>query len=249
MSSDVNMEFYEFGKKMKIVAILLILSIIPWIGSFLWIIGLIFVLQALQDIQNANFKLKNGSLEAFRSKYYTAIILNIIGSVSSIVTLFFPINYLAIIYGGYMGNFAINITFSLVAWLLNWIAAFLEYNAWGQMGFFLDQNRHLFPPYLATEASDGAKNLKNGALMNILFFLIVTVLIGYIFRIIGFFKLAKFEQIPSHPGVSTQPTPISTPDIAPAPVTTQPGKSFCPNCGAAIKGAGKFCGECGSPLD
>ena len=247
---NVNMEFYEFGKKMKIVAILLILSIIPWVGSFLWIVGLIFILQALQDIQNANFKLKNGSLESFRSKYYTAVILSIIGSASSIVTLFFPINYLGFVYGGYVGNFTLNITFSVVAWLLNWIAAFLEYSAWGQMGFFLDQNRNLFPPYLATEASDGAKNLKNGALMNILFFLIVTVLIGFIFRIIGFFKLAKFEQITSHPGVSTQPAMVSTPDIAPAPTTpTQSGKTFCPNCGAAIKGAGKFCGECGSSLE
>ena len=57
MSSDanINMHFYEFGKKMKIVAIMVILMIIPYAGNFLMLIGWIFAILALQNIQSANF--------------------------------------------------------------------------------------------------------------------------------------------------------------------------------------------------
>ena len=248
MSTDVTMDFVSFGQKMKIVGIMVILGILPFIGSYLSIIGFIFGLIALQDIKNANFKLNTNFLEDFRSKYLLAVIFGFIGAIVSAIGLFFPTDFMALMYGD-LSSLIPMFTFTFTGWVINLIAGILEMNAWGSFGMFFDQNRNLFPPYIATEASDGAKNLKTAALMYILSFLIITILIGWIMRIIGYFKLAKLEQIPAHPAVVTQPAPVSTPSLAPAPAATQSGNKFCPNCGAAIKGAGKFCGECGSPLE
>jgi uncharacterized membrane protein len=250
MSSNINMDFYEFGKKMKIVAIMVILVIIPYVGNFLMLVGWIFALMSLQNIQNVNFNLKSPDLEEFRSKYYIALIFYIISSVVGIIGLFFPINFLAFLSLNF--TFLIPaITLFVLSFILSFIGAILEYSAWGKLEFFFNQNRSIFPPYLATESSNGAHNLKNGALMYILFFLIITLFIGWIFRIIGYFKLAKLEQMMSQPGVVSQPQPTITTTPAPAP-TQAPGgtgKRYCPNCGAEVKGAGKFCGECGSPLE
>ena len=249
------MDFYEFGKKMKIVAIMVILMIIPYAGSFLMLVGWIFAILALQNIQSANLKLNNTVLEEFRSKYYIALIFYIISSIVAIIGLFFPLNFFAFMYSmSYASLFASlipAITILALTYLFDFIGAIIEYGAWGKLEFFLAQNGNIFPPYLAKEASDGAHNLKNGALMYILFFLIITLLIGWIFRIIGYFKLAKLEHIMSQPGVVSQPQPVMapTPTAAPTQVPSGTGKNFCPNCGAEIKGAGKFCGECGSPLE
>ena len=248
MSSDVNMDFVSFGQKMKIVGIMVVLGILPFIGSYLSIVGFIFGLLALQDIKNANFKLNINFLEDYRSKYLLAVIFMIIGAIVSAIGLFFPVDFTQIIYGNYSVLIPM-LTFTFVGWVINLIAGILEMNAWGSLGMFFEQNRSLFPAYIATEASDGAKNLKTAALMYILSFLIITILIGWIMRIIGYFKLAKLEQIPAHPSVATQPAPVSTPTVAPAPTATEKANNFCPNCGAAIKGAGKFCGECGSSLE
>jgi uncharacterized membrane protein len=255
MSSDanINMHFYEFGKKMKIVAIMVILMIIPYAGNFLMLIGWIFAILALQNIQSANFGLKNTDLEEFRSKYYIALIFYIISSVVGIVGLFFPLNLLAFMLTMNFVSLIPAITISVITFILNFIGAIIEYSAWGKLEFFFNQNGSIFPPYLAKEATDGAHNLKNGALMYILFFLFVTILIGWIFRIIGYFKLAKLEQMMSQPGVVSQPqltmTTTQAPTQAPTQVPSGAGKNFCPNCGAEVKGAGKFCGECGSPLE
>jgi uncharacterized membrane protein len=249
MSSNINMDFYEFGKKMKIVAIMVILMIIPYAGSFLMLVGWIFAILALQNIQNANLKLNNTVLEEFRSKYYIALIFYIISSVVAIIGLFFPFNVLAFIYTMNYFTLIPAITLLALTYLFDFIGAIIEYGAWGKLEFFLTQNGNIFPPYLAKEASDGAHNLKNGALMYILFFLIVTILIGWIFRIIGYFKLAKLEHIMSQPGVVSQQQPVMAPTPISAPTPSGTGKNYCPNCGAEIKGAGKFCGECGSPLE
>jgi hypothetical protein len=60
---DIRNEFSEFGKKMKIVAIMTVLAIIPYLGIILSLIGFIFAIMALSDIRNANYKLKQSSLE------------------------------------------------------------------------------------------------------------------------------------------------------------------------------------------
>ena len=245
---DVRSEFCEFGKKMKIVGIMTILVIVPYIGSYLSFIGFIFGLMALGDIRNANNKLNQSSLENYRSKYITAIVIRIISTVISVVGSFFTSNWLL--------DFVITFNFAallggamilLVTFVLNIIAAAIEMDAWRSLTDFFNQKRVLFPQHIATEAADGSDKLRSAALMNILSFLIITILIGWILQIIGFFKLAKLEEITRY----SDSTPITTApveEVAYQPTTPTSELSFCPNCGAKVSGEGKYCVECGGEL-
>ncbi len=245
---DVKSEFSEFGKKMKIVGIMTILVIIPYVGSFLSFIGFIFGIMALADIRNANNKLNQSSLENYRSKYISAIVIRIISTAISAIGSFYTSNWvidfvftfnLSAIIGG-----AVII---LITFALNIIAAAIEMDAWRSLTDFFNQNRTLFPQHIATEVADGSDKLRSAALMNILSFLIITILIGWILQIIGYFKLAKLEEITRYSDTApTTSTPIE--EVASQPTAPTLELKYCPNCGAKVSGEGKYCVECGSEL-
>ena len=241
LNVDIRNEFSEFGKKMKIVAIMTVLAIIPYLGTILSFIGFIFAIMALNDIRNANYKLKQSSLENYRSKYSIAIVFRIISTVISGAGSFYslgkPLSYSVWIFIP-----------TIISFIINIIAAAIEMDAWRSLTDFFNQNRSLFPNYIALEASEGSDKLRSAALMNVLSFLIITIFIGWILQIVGYFKLAKLEGIirytetaPATPMPSTQQVSLAAP--------TPSNISFCPNCGAKITGEGKFCGECGSSLN
>ncbi len=240
LNVDIKKEFSEFGKKMKIVAIMTLLSIIPYLGTILSFIGFIFAIMALSDIRSANYKLKQSSLENYRSKYSIAIVFRIISTVISGAGSFYSL--------GRPFSFSIlTLIPMIISFIINIIAGAIEMDAWRSLTDFFNQNRSLFPTHIALEASEGSDKLRTAALMNVLSFLIITILIGWILQIVGYFKLAKLEEIirytettPTTPVPSTQQVSLAAP--------TPSNKKFCPNCGAKITGEGKFCGECGSSL-
>ncbi len=245
---DVKSEFLEFGKKMKIVGIMTILVIIPYVGSFLSFIGLIFGLMALGDIRNANNKLNQGSLENYRSKYISAIVIRIISTAISAIGSFYTSNWVI--------DFVFTFNFSaiigsavilLITFVLNIIAAAIEMDAWRSLTDFFNQNRTLFPQHIATEAADGSDKLRSAALMNILSFLIITILIGWILQIVGYFKLAKLEEITRYSD-TTPTTTVPIEELESQPTTPTLELKYCPNCGAKVSGEGKYCVECGSEL-
>jgi uncharacterized membrane protein len=181
---DVSKEFSEFGKKMKIIAIMTVLSIIPFIGTILNLIGLIFAIMALSDIRNANYKLKQSSLDNYRTKYSRAIVFRIISTVISGAVSFYSLSN-----PFHIGTFTT--VPIIISFIISIIAAAIEMDAWRSLTDFFNQNRSLFPNYIVLSASEGSDKLRTAALMNVLSFLIVTIVIGFILQVIGYIKLAK----------------------------------------------------------
>jgi uncharacterized membrane protein len=245
---DVRSEFVEYGKKMKIVGIMTILVIIPYVGSFLSFIGFIVGIMALTDIRNANNKLNQSSLENYRSKYITAIVIRIISTAISGIGSFFTSNWVL----NFMFTFNLAALINgaiilLITFVLNIIAASIEMDAWRSLTDFFNQNRILFPQHIVTEAAEGSDKLRSAALMNILSFLIITILIGWILQIIGYFKLAKLEEITRYSD-TTPITAAPVEKVIPQPTSPTSKLNFCPSCGAKVSGDGKYCVECGSEL-
>ncbi|TFG23608.1 MAG: zinc-ribbon domain-containing protein [Promethearchaeota archaeon] len=258
--NELNSLWNSFGKNINLVAIMTILTLVTGITG---IIALIFLFLALGNIKMINYRLNSQYLDDFRSKYITSFILKMVTIpilIVGIVLLVFPFGgwYIP---GFWWINLVIGIVPLIIAVVLFIVSYSFEMKAWENLKFFLEENRSMFPEYLVRETIDGAEKLRTGALLNALGFLIITAIVGFILQIIGFFKLAKFENFhlsvplskPSVQHAPVAPTP-QEPQSRPSPyavetkvVGTRP--RFCPNCGAELKEDGKFCSECGSKIN
>jgi uncharacterized membrane protein len=261
----VRTQFYEFGKHMYGVAIATVLSIIPPIGAVAGVVALVFIFLALADIKRLNFQLNNPNLELFRSKYimyftYTilAIILFVVGGINLAISLIYP-GY------GYM-NMGVTFPLAIVLLVAGFVvlisASVIEMKAWENLKQFFQQNEELFPDNLRHEIIEGSDNLRTGALLFALGFLVITIFVGFIFKIIGYFKLAKlksmiYQQQPKEvssqykvqyqqpAAQNSQQIPLMDEKVE-KPIQTS---NFCPNCGAKLSRGGRFCPLCGSQIN
>ncbi len=248
---DVRKDFYEFGKNIQIVAICTVLSIVTGVTG---LIALIFTFIALGNIKNANLKLNNEYLEEFRSKYIKAFILRICGTIVLILgvinlVLFFFIPY-------YFSSFWIMISISAILILtgitFGITSLVAEMKAWESLKRFFVENRSMFPGSISHELIEGCDKLKTAALLNALGFLIITIIVGFIYQVIGYFNLAKLNtliiyDIPKTTPIQVSPIQVNLPESRSNGINEVASK-FCPSCGTKLSGLGKFCPLCGSDI-
>jgi len=199
---EVNREFSEFGGRMKVMAILTLVSVV--IGLFtgfstdfasvgfvdavvVFVVFILFIL-VLGDIKSAGTMLNNKNLLSFRSKIITGFILGIIGII------FFTAGLVGLgITIFFIGSFVLAIiplTISLIGIVFLVIAAILQIQAWGRLEYFFTNNATLFSQQVAEDARAGAKLCRIGAILDIT---IILTFIGDILRVIGYFKLAALK--------------------------------------------------------
>ena len=199
--SDVNREFSEFGGRMKVIAILTLISLVigfstgftSFAGFFdAVIIIAVFILFILMlgDIKSAGVMLNNQNLLSYRSKIITSFILGIIGMfilttglVGLGITIFF------------IGSFVLSmipLAILIIGIIVLLIAAILQIKAWGSLESFFTNNATLFSPKMAKDAIKGAKLCKIGAILDMT---IILTFIGDILRVVGYFRLAPLKDL------------------------------------------------------
>jgi len=243
MSDDeLKRMWSEFGKNMHTVGLMMALSFVVGVTG---IVALIFVFIAIGNLKRINFYLKDQRLEEFRSKYIQAFILRIVGVLIMVGGL------VGMIFTGFFGDDWMFLFAPIVIGLIIVIAGgALEMKAWNILKSFFEDQGNYFPAIIHRDLVDGCNNLKTAALMYLLSFLVITLLVGIIFQIMGYFKLAKLKDFIAPYYQTTPSAPVQTQQPV-SSIQSNPSSNnskYCPNCGAEIKGIGKFCAECGSPL-
>ncbi len=244
---DVRKDFYEFGKNMQIVAICTVLTLVTGVTG---LIALIFIFIALGNIKTANLKLNNEYLEEFRSKYVKAFILRICGAIVLMLGVFSLVLYL--FFPSYFPSFwitiSISVTLILTSLTFGITSLVAEMKAWENLKRFFEENRSMFPGSISHELIEGCDKLKTAALLNALGFLIITAIIGFIYQVIGYFKLAKLNTLILYDVPKTSPIKVNLTEPR-AIAITEVVVNFCPNCGTKVSGLGKFCPLCGSDIN
>jgi hypothetical protein len=244
---SVKKEFHDFGKFIQVAAILTIVSIVTGISGF---IAIILVFVAMKSIKRANYTLNNSSLHEFRSKYIRGFISKICGmivlmtGVANMVLFFFiptPFPFYITL------SLSIILMISGLVFIYSGVAA--EMKAWKNLKSFFENNSKMFPADISNEVKNGCDKLKTGALLTSLGFLIVPAIIGFIYQVKGYFKLATLYKLESGydaPEPSEQQIELPKPQLV---NNIEPKVNFCPNCGAKSSGLGRFCALCGSEIN
>ncbi|MFX0072945.1 MAG: hypothetical protein ACFFAO_17850 [Candidatus Hermodarchaeota archaeon] len=199
----VNKEFSEFGKKAQILGILALISfllsivaffvaVVGYVNSAVQVVSLIIMILATGNIKRAGLALKNQSLLAFRSKIIIALILVLIGGIIIGVGI---AGIFAIAYGpnpeaweGYV-VFGLMIIIGLIFII---VGAVLEILAWKDLKNFFTTNKSMFPEEIGNKAESGSKLMLIGAILTLTFIL---AFIGFILRVIGYFKLSALKDL------------------------------------------------------
>ncbi|MHA1753646.1 MAG: zinc ribbon domain-containing protein [Candidatus Helarchaeota archaeon] len=285
----VNSKFISFGTLYMWIGILYIFQIFSsfldiffhyftpifsLINHLLALTNFILLLIALADINSANKILNELKLSAFYSKIISAIIISIIGNVIILVSqLVNPMafSYLIDYLTRHIPSLPPRTILVVIFWssgiLLVWISYILTYIGYKSLEIFFSNHLNDFPQKIALDAASGARNLKRGALMWILEIFIITIIVGVIFNIIGYFETAALQKLAVTPineslidhkeedklinvdHIGPQPTsPDKMTESGPLPIKDTPPK-FCVMCGTKLDPDDKFCPNCGTPTD
>jgi hypothetical protein len=248
---NVNAEFREFGEKMNVIMICIVLNfVIPGIPT---IVQFIFTITSLKNIKKINDQLHNRNLENFRSKYITSMVIMLITSIGMLIAMLpFLINIInyafSLIYTTPDPYMVLNTLFPMLFWILIiaaiglviiMIASIFQMKAWENLNVFFMENAGMFPGKIAEDAIEGTKNLRTASLCMALIFLLVTGIIGIIYQILGYSKLAKLKDLDKY--TAGPPGQL--------PATEEKTLRYCASCGSRVDPEKNFCQSCGERID
>ena len=269
------MKWNKIGKKFRSIGGLFILILIPYIAFAALTIQFILIIALINDLNDINRELKNPHLDEFRSRYLASSIIKFAGAIilNIACVMLVGVSFISF-YGPILPNMPFGpfirfipiIVLFIIGFILMIVGSSIEMGAWDNLKSFIVQNRDIFPKN-GNDAIEGAEKLKTGATFWMLGFLIIPIVIGWIFHLIGYFTLSKIadkESVISKEPIRavepqyvyvTAPTHAPKPVSTPAPVSISPLVQnaedlvkFCPLCGAKVNESGKFCGECGTQV-
>jgi uncharacterized membrane protein len=260
-SSSLEVKWVDFVKKLRGVGALLFFVFVPYLAFFIIPIQFILTLIAIRDIKNINQELNNSLLYNFYSKYQTATIVKFIGSIvvhlgaalmAAVITFGFPH---LLPYNGLPPA----IVLLIIGFIIMIIGSAVEVGAWDNLKFFIQDHKEMFPARSLYDTISSIENLRTGAFLWALGFLIIPIVIGWIFQLIGYFTLSnvakwgmKLEPIipksQNFEPISTMPQIVQSTPISPPETELKNIIKFCPMCGAKISEGAIYCGECGVNL-
>ena len=119
------------------------------------------------------------------------------------------------------------------------IASIFQMKAWENLNAFFMENAGMFPGKIAEDAIEGTKNLRTASLCMALIFLLVTGIIGIIYQILGYSKLAKLKDLDKY--AAGPPGQL--------PATEENTLRYCASCGSRVDPEKNFCQSCGERID
>jgi len=212
-------------------SILLILSIVPYAGAVLGIVGAILLLMGIKGL--ATYYQDNQIYDNALMGVIFLIIAIVIVAVAVFGSILLFISAI-----GFLGGIVILILGLIVAFVFYLLAAM--------------RLRQTFST-LAQKSGEQSFNTAGtllwwGAILTIIFVGTILIFIAWIFATIGFFSMKLQPQQP----YASQPQGYTPPSVPPVAQTTQAAPTqaqrYCPNCGAPVASDATFCPHCGKQL-
>jgi len=269
--SELELKWLNFVRRLRVVGMLLIFVMIPFIAFLIIPIHFILTMVAVGDVSKLNRELKDPYLQTFRSKYIAASIIKLIGSIvvhTGAAIVAFGYFFHPIFDPYYIGMFPYSIPPTVIVFIIGVIIMIIgsavEIGAWNKLKLFVYHRKEIFPISINTDTINKIENLRSGAVAWALGFLGVTIIIGWINQIVGYIGLSNVAerltmgepikpqtQVYQAPSPPTPPTPPTAP-LPPSPSAQEPQSVtdivFCPMCGAKVSKGAIFCAECGVKL-
>ncbi|MFX1567025.1 MAG: zinc ribbon domain-containing protein [Promethearchaeota archaeon] len=210
-NQSLELRWNNFGRYILAVAILWLFIFIPYVAFGVIVLQFIFINLAINEIKIIKSQLNNPNLEVFCSKAIAGNIIKLIGLIvinvggamiagSIMLRRFFHIFPRMLI-------FIPPLVVIIVGFVIMIIASSIEMQAWENLKNFLQQNKESFPTKIAQNVVEGADNLKSGTFLWALGFLFIPIIIGWLFHVAGYFKLASFNKLVPKKEIEIIPTP------------------------------------------